>query len=164
VSEREWERYRALVERSPDVIVVLDGHGTVQYVNRTAATRFGRQPEELLGTDAFELIHPDDRSRAVESLHRALDAGPGSQDPFFARVRLPDGGWLPAEPVRRGLVHVLHRAVAVEDHDDVRRALDEGAIPLPLSFAHRASRSSDGFPEGSIGPPGARFEGFCGAG
>src|SRR5262245_58190226 len=103
VREAEWERYRALVERSADVIVVLDGQGTVQYVNGTAATRFGQRPEELVGSNAFELVHPDDRSRAVESLHRALAAGPGPQDPFFARVRLPDGSWLPAELVGNNL-------------------------------------------------------------
>src|SRR5215207_6048071 len=87
VREAMWERYRALVERSADVIVILDGLGTVQYVNETATRRFGQSPEELVGTNAFELVHPDDRSRAVESLHRALAAEPGAQDPFFARVR-----------------------------------------------------------------------------
>jgi diguanylate cyclase (GGDEF)-like protein/PAS domain S-box-containing protein len=98
-----WERYRALVERSADVIVVMDADGTIELVNETAETRFHHRIDELVGTNAIDLVHPDDRSRAVESLHRALGAAPGPQEPFFARVRAHDGSWLPAEIVGNNL-------------------------------------------------------------
>jgi diguanylate cyclase (GGDEF)-like protein/PAS domain S-box-containing protein len=146
VREAEWERYRALVERSADVIVVLDGQGTVQYVNRTAATRFGQQPEELVGTNAFELVHPDDRSRAVESLHRALAAGPGSQDPFFARVRRRDGTWLPAEIVGNNLTSdpaVAAHVVIIRDITD-RDRLDRLIVDTEATYRRIVETAEEG--------------------
>jgi diguanylate cyclase (GGDEF)-like protein/PAS domain S-box-containing protein len=144
--EAEWERYRALVERSADVIVILDGQGTVQYVNETATTRFGQRREELLGTNAFELVHPDDRSRAVESLHRALGAAPGPQEPFFARVRLPDGGWLPAEIVGNNLTSdpdVAAHVVVIRDITD-RDRLDRLIVDTEATYRRIVETAEEG--------------------
>ena len=58
---------------------------------------------ELIGRSAVELLHPDDQSRAIESLHRTIEGGPGAKDPFFARVRHADGRWLPIELVANNL-------------------------------------------------------------
>ncbi len=103
------ERYRALVEHAADVILMLDPDGRITYANLTAEERAGWPRTSIVGRNALDLIHPDDRSRAVESLHRALSSGPGNQDPFFARVRHADGRWLPVELVGNNLT----------DHDDV---------------------------------------------
>ena len=103
MSATESERYRALVERSADVIFMLDEHGTVTYANQTAAERVGTPVDALVGQSALDLIHPDDRSRAIEALHRTFTSGPGPKDPFFARVRHADGHWLPVELVGNNL-------------------------------------------------------------
>jgi diguanylate cyclase (GGDEF)-like protein/PAS domain S-box-containing protein len=57
------ERYRTLAERSfAGVYVVQDG--IFRYLNRTAASYAGYRPEELVNTDALELILPEDRERS----------------------------------------------------------------------------------------------------
>ncbi len=99
----ESERYRALVERCADAIFLLDEQGLVTYANQTAADRVGTPVAAMVGRSAMELIHPDDRSRAIESLHRAVRSGPGPKDVFFARVRHHDGHWLPVELVGNNL-------------------------------------------------------------
>jgi len=42
-------RYRALIEKAADSIIIVDGNGTVRFVNPAAESLFGRQAEELLG-------------------------------------------------------------------------------------------------------------------
>lgn len=57
---------RALLDYAQDKLAVVDRQGTYQYVNRAAATILGYDPEELVGTNAFEHIHPEDRDRVRE--------------------------------------------------------------------------------------------------
>lgn len=58
------ERYRTLVELSPDAIAV-EKDGIIQFVNTTAVKLLGaRTGEELVGRAVLDLVHPDYRSRA----------------------------------------------------------------------------------------------------
>ncbi len=70
------ERYRRLVETSPDAITVTDLHGKFIMVNRRALDMHGcTSAEELLGRDAFEFIAPADRQRAMENMRKTLEHG-----------------------------------------------------------------------------------------
>jgi PAS domain S-box-containing protein len=64
-------RYRTLVERCPNaVVVVVDGW--LAYANPAAAALWrGESPAALLGTPAHGLFHPDDRAAARERLDEA---------------------------------------------------------------------------------------------
>ena len=63
------ERYRGLVETSPDAIALLDLHGVIQMANQQAATLFHHtDPQPLLGRPALELLVPADRARAAAAL------------------------------------------------------------------------------------------------
>ncbi len=52
------ERYRRLVELSPEAMLV-HSEGKIVYVNPAALKLFGADPEEGLGKSIFEYIHPD---------------------------------------------------------------------------------------------------------
>jgi PAS domain S-box-containing protein len=54
------ERFRSLVQNSTDVISVLDREGRICYINPAVEQYLGSPPEELIGKDAFEVVHPDD--------------------------------------------------------------------------------------------------------
>jgi PAS domain S-box-containing protein len=59
------ERYRALVESSPDAIFVSQA-GSVVYVNPATVALLGASgPGELLGRQALDFVHPDFRNRAA---------------------------------------------------------------------------------------------------
>lgn len=63
------ERYRALVEAAPDAIVVTDMNGKVLMANQqTARLGLVDDASELLGTDGYNFIIPDDRERALSDL------------------------------------------------------------------------------------------------
>lgn len=62
------ERYRTLVELSPDGIGV-EREGTVRFVNTTACTLLGAErAEDLTGKPILDFVHPDHRRRAEKQL------------------------------------------------------------------------------------------------
>ncbi len=77
------QRYRALVEAAPDAMVVVDGHGRIELVNRQTEKLFGYGREELIGQQVELLVparfrggHPDHRQRYAERPHfREMGAG-----------------------------------------------------------------------------------------
>jgi len=61
------ERYRGLVEHSPDCIVVSDLYGFITIANERAAEVYGYDdPEDIVGLNAGDLIAPEDRQRAMQ--------------------------------------------------------------------------------------------------
>lgn len=70
------ERYRSLVETSPDCIILSDLNGKILMVNRSGAVLFGYQKvEELVGKSVIELIAPEDTQRAMNSMRTRPETG-----------------------------------------------------------------------------------------
>lgn len=64
------ERYRVLVESSPEAIAV-HSQGLIVYANPAAARLMAATgPAELLGTPVLDLVHPDDRPVVLERIRR----------------------------------------------------------------------------------------------
>ncbi len=64
---RADERFRALFQHAPDMVAVLDDAGLIQFASPSAAQVLSLTPGSLTGTSVFELVHPDDRKRMLES-------------------------------------------------------------------------------------------------
>ena len=45
---------------SRDLLAIIGLDGVVEWISETATDMLGRQPEELIGTNAFDFVHPDD--------------------------------------------------------------------------------------------------------
>src|SRR3990172_6002703 len=70
------ERYRTLVETSPDAITLTDLEGKVIFCNRQAVRLHGfDHPDEAVGQNVFEFIAPEDRPRALENTRKTLELG-----------------------------------------------------------------------------------------
>ena len=70
------ERYRSLVETSPDAVTMTDLEGRVIYVSPQTLELHGfKSAEELIGRSAFDLIAPEDHERAMINLQRTLKEG-----------------------------------------------------------------------------------------
>lgn len=69
------ERYRSLVEISPDLIVLIGLDGNVILTNSPGLELFGYHRSEVLGSDFTEFILPEDRPLAAESLQQTLRVG-----------------------------------------------------------------------------------------
>jgi len=83
---RSEERFRALVQQSSDVVVVLDGQGVMRYVSPSARRIFGYEAEEVVGQSAFAFVHPDDLPRLMQSFGGVVQR-PGGYLPIEFRMR-----------------------------------------------------------------------------
>jgi len=86
------KRFRALIENSSDAISLLDAQGEMLYASGSNVRVLGYDPEDLVGRNCFEFIHPDDVERTRQTLEEAL-AKPRLPVEIEARVRGKDGQW-----------------------------------------------------------------------
>lgn len=59
-------RFRALVANSWDIITVHDATGRYLYCSPAITVQLGYHPDELVGSNPFSFIHPDDMDAAVD--------------------------------------------------------------------------------------------------
>lgn len=99
------ERFRALVQNASDIIVILDADGTILYESPAVERILGYSPEERIGTNALDVLHPDDAEVVRELFRKYLDE-PGARPPMVEyRVRARDGTWRHLEAVSTNLLH-----------------------------------------------------------
>ncbi len=65
-------RFRELVEYLPEIVFELDTGGSILYINQRTTEILGYTPEELLGTNGFNIIVADQRERAARGLGKTL--------------------------------------------------------------------------------------------
>jgi len=84
------QRYRSLIEHSPDAIAIVQADKLV-FVNPATARILGAQSaEELIGLPSEQLIHPEDRPAAWDRIRR-LRAGESGLYPAQVRHLRRDG-------------------------------------------------------------------------
>ena len=86
--DRQNARYDALVKSAPDVILNVDGQGTIQLANPAAERQFGYSSAELIGKQMTVLFERED---AWQTVWRSVSAGNASIHPAEVRVRRKDG-------------------------------------------------------------------------
>lgn len=65
-------KYRTLVESSQDLVYEVNAEGKVIYVNPACRKVLGFKQSELIGTSAFDLIHPDDLPNVLSVFTKAV--------------------------------------------------------------------------------------------
>jgi diguanylate cyclase (GGDEF)-like protein/PAS domain S-box-containing protein len=66
------QRFRALVRHAIDGVTVLRADGTILYQSDSIQHILGYVPDEIIGTNAFDLIHPEDREAVATVLQQML--------------------------------------------------------------------------------------------
>jgi diguanylate cyclase (GGDEF)-like protein/PAS domain S-box-containing protein len=123
-------RFAALVDHASDLITVNDLHGVVTYASPSALTILGYEPDELVGTQARDLLHPDD---VAEVEHAAADQFAGKRiEPIEYRARHRDGSWRVLDAIVTDLVREPAVEGVVTNARDVtdRRAAERRASDL----------------------------------
>jgi diguanylate cyclase (GGDEF)-like protein/PAS domain S-box-containing protein len=122
-------RFRSLVQHSSDVIIVTRTDATVRFVSPSATRVFGYDPAAMVRQSLTDLLHPEDRERALVFFRDATQT-PGVTGPVEWRFRQPDGSWLNAEILATNLLHDSTVKGIVLNTRDVseRRRLEEQLI------------------------------------
>jgi PAS domain S-box-containing protein len=102
---RSEERFRELIENSPDMLAVFDAEARVAYASPAALKAFGHTAESLIGRPARDMVMPEDVPRSQELLAR-LAAEPGATDQIELRMRRADGSPVVHSGIVRNLLHV----------------------------------------------------------
>src|SRR5918994_1164968 len=96
-------RFRALVQNSSHMVIVLDAGGGITYASPAFRRMLGYREDARVGQNVFELIHPDDvgdvRSRFGEHL-----AGLAQSAGFGFRFLAADGSWRNIEALANNLL------------------------------------------------------------
>ena len=121
-------RFRALTEKSGELITVLDATGIITYNLAGANSTLGYAPEELVGHNAFELVHPDDLPR-VAKLFQEWHSPDGKVEQAEFRLRAKDGSWRWQLAVGTNLLHEpAVGGILINSRDITERKRDEDRL------------------------------------
>lgn len=101
----EEQRFRTLAEHSSDMILLIDRQGTILYENPAVDKILGLNPEERIGKNVFENLHPDDFNVVSRNFKILLSDknSPPLRDEI--RIRNAQGIWHTFEAVGISLPH-----------------------------------------------------------
>jgi diguanylate cyclase (GGDEF)-like protein/PAS domain S-box-containing protein len=124
--EKSEGRYRALTQNSSDIVTLLGTDGTVRYQSPSVERIIGYRPEEQVGENVFDYVHPEDLRRVRREFVRGL-AGPDILPTVEYRFRHKDGSWIWLESVGSNLLGDPKVGEFVVNSRDVteRKALQE---------------------------------------
>lgn len=101
---RSEDRFRTLIEKSTDIITILDAHGVILYESPSIENILGYKQQELLGSLIFDFVHPDD-SDGVREAFTSLISKPGRVATTIFRFRGCTGVWHYLEATGTNLLH-----------------------------------------------------------
>lgn len=120
-------QYQRLVELSPDAIVIHQD-GVIQFANPAAARLWGaRDPAELVGRRALELVAPDFRETVKERIRLALEQGKPAPPLVEEFLRL-DGTTFRGEAAAAPLQYRGRPAMEVVIRDVTQREKSEALV------------------------------------
>ncbi len=117
--ERE-EWFRNLVQHSFEITVVVDADLKASWASPSGTDLLGWQPEEIVGQDALDFVHPDDHQLVIDHLALVL-SGSDERPQTTLRIRQTDGSyrWMDAsgsdrteDPAVHGIIVNLRDATA----------------------------------------------------
>ena len=86
------QRFMALVSGSSDLIALINDRAELDYVNPAAKRLLGLVPEDFIGRNMLELVHPDDLEAVMAAFSRDISE-PGIQPPGVYRFQGASGQW-----------------------------------------------------------------------
>jgi PAS domain S-box-containing protein/putative nucleotidyltransferase with HDIG domain len=66
------ETLRALLDATPETVLLLDREGVILAINKVAARRLGKNIKDTVGVNVFDLLPPEVANNRREQLHKAL--------------------------------------------------------------------------------------------
>ncbi len=127
ISQSE-KRFRVLIENASEAILLLDEQGVILFTSSSSSRITGYITGENIGKSIFELIHPDDQSKAHEIFARILQTSRILPFTDF-RYLHKDGAWRRMEGIATNFLREPDvKAIVLNYRDITERHLAEGAL------------------------------------
>ncbi|MBN2440311.1 MAG: PAS domain S-box protein [Spirochaetales bacterium] len=122
--------FRAVIENSASVYAVIDIEGKVLYESPSLVHVYGYKPEELIGKNIIDLVHPEDIPSALEEL-KNLIKNPGKVKRLEIRYRHKDGTWRDIDVVGINLLEdEAVKGIVLTSHDISERKEAEREVSI----------------------------------
>jgi PAS domain S-box-containing protein len=141
------DRYRRILGESTDYVLVHTAEGVIDYASPGIETALGYEPTDLVGTDAFEYVHPADRADVLGTFEEML-AAPDADTGVEYRVRAADGSyhWVEArggdytdDPLIGGVMVTIRNVGERKRYEQELRAQRDARSALQEELADAAS-------------------------
>lgn len=120
--------YRTLIADSLDLTMLLNAKGEIIFSTPAIQRILGYSVEEVLQTNAFQYIHPEDLGWALQSFEREVEENPEIKF-IVVRIQKKSGDWLWCMVRGHNMLHLpAINAIAVYIHDDTPRKLATEAL------------------------------------
>jgi len=138
------EHFRLLIEKSSDIICLLDENGDFQYVSPSVENILGYQATELIGKDSKQYVHPEDRHIAERII---TDISKSSREMEYQdelRALHKDGRWRILEVNSRMIFDRQgKKVILITQHDITDRVAAEKEIIAHKDLLEKIFESAD---------------------
>jgi PAS domain S-box-containing protein len=132
--EREHLFY-SLIQNSSDIITILKEDGIISYESPSLKRVLGYAPDELIGRNAFELVHPDDVQK-VRDVFAEVIRNPDVLLSTQFRFRHKDGSWRVLEATGSNqLQNAMVAGIVVNSRDVTKRIKAEELLQEAIERA-----------------------------
>jgi PAS domain S-box-containing protein len=134
--------FQALIENATDIITVLNRDGTRRYVSPSVERALGYRPEDLIGKQPFDLLHPEDAPEMLALFTTGL-AAPETTISRQYRIRHQDGSWRIHEATARNLLDEPSVAgIVINSRDITDRVRDAQRVAAQHSVTRILAESA----------------------
>jgi PAS domain S-box-containing protein len=113
--------FYSLIQNSSDIITILKENGIISYESPSLKRALGYAPDELIGRNAFELVHPDDLQKVRDAFSEVIRK-PDVLLSIQFRFRHKDGSWRVLEATGSNqLQNTMVAGIVVNSRDVTKR-------------------------------------------
>jgi PAS domain S-box-containing protein len=104
IQSQAEQKYRHYIENAIDIVTVLDKNGFIKYESPSIEKMLGYQPNEMIGKNVFDFIHPDEREYLYKIFKEKISEH-NSSATMELRFLKRNGTWANLSVSGRNLLH-----------------------------------------------------------
>lgn len=117
-----------VIQNISEIVALIDSEGTIRFINPQVERVLGLRPSDLIGRNAFNVVHPEDVQRAALEFADTLQKN-GERVPSVLRFQDSSGAWIPLEIIANNQLHdpdirgILFSARDIRYRNEVEEAI-----------------------------------------
>lgn len=135
--------FRLVMDNMLDIVLVINNKGQYRYISPSIKAYTGFSPHEMIGRDAHEFVHPEDRDRIMEEIKDIFSRGESGRSEM--RVAMKNGDFIWFDAVGRIVTDDGERRLVVVCRDISQRKQMEAELRESQEKYRTLAESSEDF-------------------